>query len=90
MPAVVFVAPLLPPRIAETLPFFNANAAVLVNVPPLPLIVPSVRVTAATVSLFALRSKIPPLTHTLLLSSKTLLAPSANVPPLITVVPEPV
>ena len=79
--AVVFTAPAVPPRMADTVPLRRSKAAVLVNTPVLPvMLAPFCRDTEATVSLLGPMARVPALTVTALLSAITLLAFKASVP----------
>ena len=87
VPEVVLVNPTPPPRIALTVPACMLYAVVEVSVPPLPVMLPEVSCTPATVLLLPARASVPPDTTTVEALASTLLAPNANVPALIVVVP---
>ena len=88
MPVVDLTAPAEPPSWAATLPLRRSKAAVLVNTPLLPVMVPPpCSDTDATVSLRVPISRVALFTVSALASAITLLAPKASVPPLTWVAP---
>ena len=80
VPAVVLVRPTPPSKMAETEPFCISKAVVLVSMPPLPVILPPVNCTPATVSLLPAMLSVPPETFMLAVLSMTSLAPKTKVP----------
>ena len=87
VPAVVLSSPTLPPKMAETLPACRPKFEALVKMPVVPLMLPPVNCTPATVSLKVAISSVPPETLTLAVLAITSLAPYAKVPACTSVSP---
>ena len=88
VPAVDLLAPAVPARMADTVPLRRSKAAVLVNTPVVPVMLPLFcKDTDATVSLFGPMARVPAPTVTALPSAITLLAFKARAPPNTLVAP---
>ena len=87
VPVVVFATPTVPAKMTLTVPLRRSKSLLLVSVPVLLVMEPLVRASAATVSEYVPRLKMPPETVTVPVSGSTLLAPRARVPALAVVPP---
>ena len=85
LPAPVLSRPRTPASTALAVPACRSNAVLLVSVPL--AIAPPVRCTPATVLLKPPRSKLPPLTTSVLALASRFAAPSASVPAATVVAP---
>ena len=88
VPVLDLLAPCVPPSMADTEPLCRSKVAVLVSTPVLPATVPPpCSDSDATVSLWPPMSKVALFTVSALALPITSLAPSASVPPVISVAP---
>jgi len=87
VPSVVLSAPAAPAIGALSVPFRRSKAAVLVNMPVVPVMLPFLRLTEATVSVNVTAPKVPPLMTSDEALFRALAKPKFKVPLLTVVVP---